>query len=235
MKRPSILATIVLLAGILGAPLGAQDILTADQFFGQVSERYAQVNDFEGRIVITTGKSTMSGTIAYRAPSRLRIDFVQPPDQVIAFDGETLVVYIPEYRAILSQSVAGPGAGNAAGSGAGLATREGLKTMKRSYTVAYETGPAPVPLEEGSSETVIRLLLSRRTVAEGFRTIKLSIDPATKLIRRLEGWTLANERVAFDFTGVKTNQGIPEARFLYDSPASANVYNNFLFGSDNQP
>jgi len=209
-----------------------QDITTADQYFGQVADRYAQITDYEGRIAITTGKTVMTGTVAFKAPSLLRIDFVQPPDQVISFDGQTLTVYIPEYHAVLSQQVADKAQSGVGG--ASLASREGLKLMRRGYTMAFETSPSPVPLDDGGGEQVVRLVLNRRTVSEGFRTIKLSINPDSKLIRRIEGWTLAGDRIVFDFTGIKINQGIPAARFVYDSPASANVYNNFLFNSDNQ-
>ncbi|MBL8966341.1 MAG: outer membrane lipoprotein carrier protein LolA, partial [Spirochaetaceae bacterium] len=76
-----------LVLALAALPAAAQDILTADQFFAQVSERYAQINDYEGRIAIQAGKETMSGVIAYRSPSFLRIDFLQPLDQVIVFDG----------------------------------------------------------------------------------------------------------------------------------------------------
>jgi outer membrane lipoprotein-sorting protein len=55
------------------------------------------------------------------------------------------------------------------------------------------------------------------------------VAPDTYLIRRIEGRTIAETLVRFDFLDVKINQGIPEQRFLYDSPASANLYNNFLF------
>ena len=36
----------------------------------------------------------------------------------------------------------------------------------------------------------------------------------------------------FDFTDIKTNEGIPDTRFEYDSPASANVFENFLFEAE---
>ena len=202
------------------------NIMTADQYFQEVSDRYTQINDYSCKLTISTGKATMIGNLIYRAPSLLRIDFTSPPDQVIAFDGQTLQVYIPEYHAVLSQSVS-----TASGSaGAGLATREGLKMMKRNYGIAFETSPDPVVLS-GGTEKVVRLVLTRKTVAEGFRTITVSVAADSKLIRRLEGTTLANENFTFDFTGMKLNQNIPEGRFIYDSPASANVYNNFLFNS----
>jgi len=212
------------------APLAvaAQDIITASQFFDQVAERYAQVEDYQAKIRITSGKDTMVGTIAFKSPSLLRVDFTEPADQVIAFDGQTLTVYIPGYRAILSQSATGKaGAGSAS-----LASREGLKMMKRNYGVAFEKDPTPVPLEDAAGETAVLLVLTRSTVSEGFKTIKLYVNPESKLIRRMEGWTLGGDKIGFDFTGMTINAGIPASRFLYDSPASANVYNNFLFKTE---
>ncbi|NLJ44988.1 MAG: outer membrane lipoprotein carrier protein LolA [Treponema sp.] len=213
---------------LLAVSLAGQDIVTAEQYFAEVSERYAQIADYEARISIRTQKTTMLGTVWYKAPKLLRIDFTQPADQVICFNGENLVVYVPEYRAVLSQSVSTSGSG-----GAGLATADGLRTLRRNYTVAYEKSPGPVPLEDGSPEMVVNLLLNRRTVAEGFRTIVLSVNPDSRMIRRISGVTVSNESFTFDFSGIRTNQGIPETRFVYDSPASANVYNNFLFKTEN--
>ncbi len=214
------------------APASTSDmstnITTADQYFQQVSNRYQQINDYSCKLTIASAKSTMTGDLIYRAPSLLRIDFSSPAGQVIAFDGQTLQVYIPEYHVVLSQSVDTTSGGS--GTGAGLATREGLKMMKRNYGIAFETSPEPVLLA-GTTEKVVRLILTRKTVAEGFRTITVSVAADSKLIRRLEGTTLANETFTFDFSGIKLNQNIPENRFIYDSPASANVYNNFLFNS----
>lgn len=233
MRYLSLLALLV----FVPAFASGQEIVTADQLFGQVSERYGQVNDYECALAIMAGKKVMKGVLAFKSPSLLRIDFREPPDQVIAFDGQTLTVYIPELHAVLSQTASdkapsGNAASNPAG-GAALASHEGLKMMKRSYTVAYETSPAPQNLDAGLPEQAYCLLLSRKTVAEGFKTIKLYIAPDTKLIRRLVGWTVAGDELSFDFSAIRTNQGIPSARFVYDSPASANVYNNFLFKSDN--
>jgi outer membrane lipoprotein-sorting protein len=226
----ALVAAACLCGGLFIEGAAADDILTADQYFLQVSDRYAQIKDYEAHIAITAGKNApMTGTIVYKAPSLLRIDFIQPPDQVISFNGEQLQVYIPSLHAILAQSTqTKSGAG-----GAALASKEGLKMMRRNYTVAYVTGPNAVALDPNSMEFVVSLVLNRKNVSEGYRTLKLSIDPGTKLIRRIEGWTLSNDYFMFDFTNMKFNQNIADTRFEYDSPASANVYNNFLFGNDN--
>jgi outer membrane lipoprotein-sorting protein len=72
-------------------------------------------------------------------------------------------------------------------------------------------------------------MLSRKSVSEGYKNIRLSVSPDTMLIRRLEGWTVSNDKIVFDFQNIKVNQGIDADKFTYDAPASANVYNNFLF------
>lgn len=223
MKR---FLAVVGLFSLLALAVHAQDIVTAEQFFGKVSDRYGTIDDYEASIVISTSGQPMVGKLYFKSPELLRIDFSQPSEQVIVFDGQRLVVYIPQYRTALQQETGGASLGAGAAS---LATREGLSMMKRNYTIAWETSPQPVPLDSGSNEMVHRLMLTRKTVSEGFKTIRISVAPSTFLIRRIEGWTVANEKITFDFTAIKLNQGIPTARFLYDAPASANVYNNFLF------
>lgn len=224
MKKRIILASLAFLLAAFG--LFGQEIVTAEQFFNKVSDKYATINDYEASIQISSGTQPMNGKLSFRAPALLRIDFSQPAEQVIVFDGQRLVVYIPQYRAVLQQET---GANSAGAGAAALASRDGLSMIKRTYSLAWESSPQPVPLDSGSQEMVQRLMLARKSASEGFKTIRLSISPDTLLIRRIEGWTVANEKITFDFTSIKLNQGIPATRFLYDAPASANVYNNFLF------
>jgi outer membrane lipoprotein-sorting protein len=205
-------------------PLSAQSIVTAEAYLKQVSDHYATFRDYEERIAINTGGTEMAGPVSHLAPAFMRIDFSSPAEQVIVFNGEQLTIYLPEMRAILNQDV-GSSAGGGAG-GVNLATGQGLSMMRRNYVAAYVTGPEPVPLDEGSGERVVKL---RLTGQGGFRELVLSIDPAALLIRRIVATQLTGGVIQFNFTNVRTNQGIPEQRFIYDSPASANVYNNFLF------
>jgi outer membrane lipoprotein-sorting protein len=219
------------LVGIIGfltaGAAAAQEIVTAERYLEMVGERYGSIRDYEARILIHSGTAEMFGSLSHLAPSFLRIDFTKPLEQVIAFNGETLTVYLPEYRATLNQSIT-PSRRSGV-SGAALASAQGLILLRRNYIPSFVTGPDPAPLETGSDEMVVNLRLARRSVSEGFREIILSIDPATRLIRRISGRTIANAQVQFDFSDIKINQGIPEQRFIYDSPASANNYNNFLF------
>ncbi|MCL1955499.1 MAG: outer-membrane lipoprotein carrier protein LolA [Brevinematales bacterium] len=204
-----------------------QEIVTAKRYLEIVSETYALVRDYEANLTIHSGNSEMIGRVSHLSPSYLRIDFSRPADQVIVFNGELLTIYLPEFKAVLNQTVnqsRRPGA-----TGASMASSQGLTLLSRNYAASFVTGPNPEPLDSSSREQVVKLRLVRQSASEGFREIILSINPDTKLIRRIEGRTISEGEVRFDFTNVKTNQGIPEQRFIYDSPASANMYNNFLF------
>lgn len=202
-----------------------QDIMTAEQYLTLVGERYGPIKDYEARVTLTVGETEMYGTIMHRSPNLMRLDFTKPEEQVISFNGEVLTVYLPEYRAALTQSIQS----NRSASSASMASAQGLTMLRRNYVPAYAVGPDPIPIEDESEELVVRLLLTRRSISEGFREILLDINPETKLIRRLEGRTIANEIIRFDFYDIRLDQGLPEARFIYDSPPSANRYNNFLF------
>lgn len=204
--------------------ISAQEIITADRYLRSVGENYSAIADYEAKIAIRSGNTNMHGVISFRSPSLLRIDFIDPAEQVIAFNGDVLTVYLPGSSAALQQSVSG-----SSGGGANLATPQGLILLTRNYNVAFVTGPDPQPIDADSSEMVIKLRLTRRSINEGFREIILHVSPDTKLIRRIEGRTVSNSTVVMDFTGIMLNQGIPEQRFVYDSPSSANMYYNFLF------
>ena len=216
--------TIIFVAVIFGFYITAfcQSITTASVFFAEMSEQY-------GALTVSTGSGskvqTMEATVYFKRPNRLRIDFTKPKEQVILFTGDTLTIYVPSYRMVLNQTIEKD---SSAGT-ANLATPQGLSLLKRSYTIAYETGATPQPLEEGSSEQVVILALNRRSASETFRNIRLLVSSGTKLIRRIEAWPISGSKITFDFSYYRLNTGIPDSRFLYDIPPNADMMNNFLF------
>ena len=202
-------------------------IVTANEYLNFVSAQYGSIEDYEAKVTITKGKEKMSGIIYYKTPSLLRINFDNPKEQVLVVDKEKLVIYIPKYRVIMQQKLKKKGGV----SGAGMASREGLRILKRNYIVSYLESPDYVPLDEGSTEMVKKLKFVWRTADEGFRQLIMSVGE-DNLIRRMVCVTADYTEIQFDFTDIKTNEGIPDTRFEYDSPASANVFENFLFEAE---
>ena len=207
----------------------AQEIVTADRYLESVSEHYTSIKDYEAQVAIRSGTTDMAGNLSFLNPFFLRIDFVRPAEQVLVFNGEALTVHIPDLRATLNQTVTPARRTSTPAGGASLASAQGLQLLRRGYVAAFVSGPNPVPLDERSREMVVQLRLTRRLTSEGFREIILSIDAETLLIRRIEGRTISDALVRFDFSNIRTNLGIPEQRFIYDAPPTANMYHNFLF------
>ena len=209
---------------LFSASLFAQNITTASAYFKTISEYYGSIKDYEVDFEIKVDKEESAGKLSYKAPDLVRMDYTNPEEQVIVFNGDMLTIYLPGSNAILQQDVST--SGNNANS---LATPQGLALLSRYYTVAYETSQNAEPLDEESDERVIKFMLTRKTASEAFRSIKICVNEQTKLIRRVEAVTPKGENFIFDFYDYKLNQNITDQRFIYDAPSSANNYNNFLF------
>ena len=78
---------------------------------------------------------------------------------------------------------------------------------------------------------VTKLKLGWKNSDEGFRQIEISVSK-NNFIRRMKGITKNMEEIVIDFENIKVNQNIPDARFEYDSPASAYVIENFIYPND---
>ena len=219
--------------------LPAQDIqaiVTASNFFDQVSQRYLEIEDYQAALTITQVNSVMTGMLYHKRPNFLLIEFDEPEEQVIAVDGEKLIIYIPYLNVAMEQQLKPEEQQDAPI--ATIATGQGLELMKNRYSIAYLDSQFPVPLEQEadefgeaseSGEMVYKLKLEWRTIDEGFRQLTLSIDDENLMIRRISGITSGFQEVQLDFQKILVNQNLPEGKFRYKSPPSANVISNFIF------
>jgi outer membrane lipoprotein-sorting protein len=213
---------VFIFVGIFCLSLWAEDIVTAQEFLAKVSDVYAKLYDYAASLKITKGEIVQTGILMYSNRNLLKIEFSNPPGQVVLVDGEKLSVYIPKFRTILEQKYSA--------SGANVATAKGLTLLRDNYLVSYaEKGQ--VPLDAGSNVMVTKLLLTPYSgAAEGFKQITLYIDN-NYLIRRVEGITIQLEKVVFDFYGIRLNVGIPLTKFDFDPPPMTNVYPDFLYNT----
>jgi len=166
----------------------------------------------------------MEGNLLYRNPNKMRIEFSNPAGQVINSDGKTLTVFLPKYSVAFSQELKK----RSDAAVAAMASKQGLNLLKSSYSISYVVGPEPVPLDGTSGENVVKLKLTWRSGSQAFRNLELSVA-SNGFIRRIVGVTAAQQTIQFDFTAIKINIGIPDNRFDYDSPPTANMIHNFLF------
>jgi len=217
------LASHIVFVSVIGAQ--PQNLLTPVDFFSRVSKAFGRIQDYQAeiRIFMEEDEIEWRGSLLYKKPDMLRIDYTEPAEQVLVFNGEKLIFYRPEYSTVFEQAVQQ----RTDGSAGLLQTDEELSLLRDNYSVAYLVGPDPVPLEEDSEEMVIKLKFRANSTAENFRELEISFDE-NDFYRRVIGRTL-NRTWQVDFTGVVINPGIPDPRFDYKYPANANVYDDFLF------
>ncbi|MBN1648121.1 MAG: outer membrane lipoprotein carrier protein LolA [Spirochaetales bacterium] len=209
----------------LTAGLAAQDYQTAETLFDSVAAVYAAIDDYEADVSITSGDNASKAVMYYKFPSKMRVNYDEPEDQVLVVDAERLALYLPDQHVTLVQDLRGRNIGNATT----LGSREGLSLLKRGYKIAYLESPDPVQLDDKTPVKVIKLKLDWRSADQGFRTIELAIDFKTKMIRRISGVTRESEFVQIDFIKIKTNQNIPDSRFDYEIPPEGHVVDDFIF------
>ncbi|MBN2510108.1 MAG: outer membrane lipoprotein carrier protein LolA [Spirochaetales bacterium] len=195
-------------------------IVTAVDFFSSVSEKYAEIKDYEALVTITHNDLSMEGHLYYKNPDLILISFTNPKDQVISVKDSKLIIYLPQKNVSLSQDLSRGGD-----------PVKGLDLFRRGYTFAWVTNYELVPLEEGSPEMVYKLKLGWRSTDEGFREIEMSVGK-NMLIRRLAGVTKNYDELVMDFKNIRINQNIPEARFDFTSPPSAYEITNFIYADE---
>ena len=222
LNRNAVLPLILCLLVPLGASAQSADMVSAEKFFSSLSASFGTVKDYEANLVITQGKTASRGRISYKSPVYLFIRFDDPANQVICFDGEKLTVYLPSEQVVLQQTYKKKTPSQIEA----LATSQGLALLQHSYSIAYLTGPAPVPLDDGSKEMVVKLRLISRGNSS-YSQLIISVEGS--YIRRVEGMLASGDKVVMDFTNMRTNQGVPASRFAYDPPPYANVIQDWLF------
>lgn len=226
---------VLILFGITIAPVSSQQIRTASQFLQRVSEEYAGFEDYMADIVFTTERERMVGTMYHRRPNLMNIEFTEPQDQFIITDGRFLRVHVPSLNTTLSQRLR-----TTADAPGGIATAEGLALLRRNFSVAFQSSPELVGVNStanyiepvGPDTPVVNLRFDTSTPDEGYRQLIVSVDSNYR-IRRIVGTTVDLNRVQFDFTNIRVNQGLPDSRFEYVSPPASSTFEDFLFDSSN--
>ncbi|MDE0219113.1 MAG: outer membrane lipoprotein carrier protein LolA [Spirochaetaceae bacterium] len=232
----------------------AQELVTATVFFEDVARRYAAIQDYQANVVLARRRigrvgddgaqagaawcgseqrevelSRMEGALSFKDPDLLRIDFTVPAGQVLVSDGAMLTIYMPALDYVIEQRLTTGTPAAASLSPSLAASLLGLRFLRANYGIAYETGPDPVRLGDGSGQQVVRLLLERRVPEEAFETIEVAVGD-DRLIRCIVGEYRSGDRVAIEFRAMRTDQSIPDARFRYEPPPDANVYRDLLLG-----
>ncbi|NIZ41165.1 outer-membrane lipoprotein carrier protein LolA [Entomospira entomophila] len=228
MSKKLLISMILLLS--MNAIIIAQE--SADAFLQRVSDRYAKIEDYQSQVRIQRGDKAESGTLRYKSPNLMRLDYSVPAKQVLVVSANKVELFLPAYGVVMEQVLPASDVETLATIGL---SGNGLKLFRENYFVSYTNDGRVEALENGSSERVIKLSLKWRVNAEGFRTLEIAINPDTLLIRRITGVTSLFENIRYDFTNISLNRGLSNTIFVYTAEEGQQTirYPNFLKLQDN--
>jgi outer membrane lipoprotein-sorting protein len=193
----------------------SQDLITGDAFLTQVSEHFTTIMDYRATIEIrdaVTGDLKMTGTVIYKRPDLLRIDFSR--GQVFVSNSEGMLFYTPEYSFVLKQDIEQTNTEVAE-------IVKGLDYLENTYSASFVDSPEMMPLEENSEEMVYKLNLFSSFAR--FREIEVSIN-SNMMIRRI-----ITNTIIVDYKNIQINTNLLKQQFDYIPPSSAVIVQNFLY------
>ncbi len=207
MRRGMMMAgALVLVATVAWAGDQARDILD------KVSDRYDAIKDGELRFSQKTGfavaqvEQEVTGTLVFKKTNKYRVEY---DGQVIVTDGKTVWSYSPSTNQVLVDN---------------------FKLNERSITPERILGEAPdtyaptlIGREKiGTIETVV-LKLTPPEGSGSLKSMKIWVQEGEWLIRRAELLDLHGKKTTYQVHSIKTNTGVPDARFTFQAPAGAEI------------
>ena len=197
----------VLLAGTAAAASAGD---TAKDILDKVSDRYDAIKDGELRFTQKTGfavaqmEQEVSGTLVFKKTNKYRVEY---EGQVIVTDGKTVWSYSPSTNQVLVDN---------------------FKLNERSLTPERILGEAPdnyAPTLLGREKIgTIETIVLKLTPPEGsgmVKSMKIWVQDGEWLIRKAELLDIHGKKTTYQVHSIKTNTGVPDARFTFQAPAGA--------------
>ena len=165
---------------------------------------YKKTKDFSAHFEQTTanaifGPQKAAGVLEVKRPARMRWSYDKPVEKVLVIDGTRLTQYVPlDKRAQVNEHFS-PGA-----VGAGVSFLWGEGSLEKDFTLAAGA------LKNPPAGTEALELTPKKPAA--YQRVVLAVDKDGRVLASLLVDQTGNQD-RLDFSDVKTNVGVPDARF----------------------
>ena len=149
------------------------------------------------------GETVTDGSLAYRKPRRLRLDWRGKAPATAFVNRDTLWFYQPGQKSVLKSRASAGGAPPA------LFLEESVEVLDRAYRVK----------EEGATG----LVLAPRATRSPWRRMRLALDPASGWPKSLVLEGRGGESTRLDFGRFKVNAGVASAKLAPSFPKGTTV------------
>ena len=204
MKR--LLPAIVILAAALAPARAAGD----GQLLERVRARYRAVTAMSAQfseVLCGAASGTckrFTGKAEMKRPSKLRLEIGSPDRQLVVCDGRALVLYLEKEKQAYRFDMAR--------SDQMLTLLNPLDGLLDGELVRSEAGAG-----------AHKLFLAVPKLKDSFKEIVLTVDAGTHLITGIEAEDVAGNHAQYEFSDIKVNPKIKDARFIFTVPAGVRV------------
>ena len=221
-----------------------EDLLSAKTLLERLSESFkANVRDLKTEIKLTQGNSISTGTLYFKNPQKIRIDFTDPSNQVICSNGYELWVYIPYLNIVLHQDILErermktdeeekTDSNNEENKEPEIFTNPillnpvGLDKFLTEYSIEYHETKEKINYKDNSKIYQLKLIRWRST-KHGFNVIYLLIQE-NGIIRQVRGVTASYKQIVLELDKIELNTNISDLKFNYEPPAHTSTVDDFI-------
>ncbi len=226
--------TYILLLSVLAAAFAVTgafaykfEFITVSDVVKNIQNKFASLETYQAKFVITSErlekKKVQQGTISYKAPGKLLLNFTSPAGQKIVCSDSTMWIYIPSLNVVAEQDLKDDDGLFAS------QTHSGLKRLFSRYHYKFDGKEQPEVQKDGSKQYT--LFLKQKESRSGYRTLKLWVSEDF-MILRAAGETASGKKVDISFSQIRTDSDLPGGMFKFDIPGQARVVKNPMIAEE---
>ncbi|MEE8639965.1 MAG: outer membrane lipoprotein carrier protein LolA [bacterium] len=193
-------------------PYDKSPSISADELLARVTKRYKTMDDFRADVVVTTSSpylgetSSSAGALYARQPNLVRVEFREPVQQTVVFDGEYMYVYAAGGTQVLRY--AGPG----------LSYLADLPQTLDNLSTDYD-----VELVAETGGRTYELHLDAKREPAPFPEIRMWIDRERLVAVRVDYYDAARNCTSYRFSAYEFNPGLPASLFSFEVPPGVEI------------
>ena len=218
-----------LLFVLLATPLAAQEeidpdidiyIVSINDIKALMTEMFNSIEDYTAEFNWLNGDVHYLGTIKYKKPDKILLEFDEPEEQKIVSNGKVLYIYIPYLKVVAQQSLSEA----TESSILSTASESGLSKLFDEYSFSfYDTSS----LQSFGGTSAYHLKLNQKRPKVGFKQMDFWVSEKG-LILQSNGISQNEVRVSLTFSDIQLNVELPDYIFDFEVPADAQIIRNII-------
>jgi outer membrane lipoprotein-sorting protein len=203
------------------------NIVSVNDIKNRMVETFDSINDYTADFEWINGNVHYFGTIQYKKPDKILLNFEDPKDQQIVSDGNVLFIYIPYLKVVVQQSLTEKTESEILTT----TTEEGLSKLFNEYSFSFFDSSTPQPFR---NTLAYHLRLTQKTPKVGFKTMDIWISEDGYILQS-NGKSPNGLNVSLIFSNIKLNTELPDYIFEFEVPADAQIIRNIIVPFSDKP